>query len=42
MILELVTGWRPVKYSEDEVFILNDYVRVFLEHGDFLECIGPS
>ncbi|XP_061374405.1 probably inactive leucine-rich repeat receptor-like protein kinase At3g28040 [Gastrolobium bilobum] len=42
MILELVTGRRPVEYGEDNVLILNDHVRVLLEHGNVLECVDPS
>ncbi|RHN44700.1 putative transferase, protein kinase RLK-Pelle-LRR-VII-1 family [Medicago truncatula] len=42
MILEIVTGKRPVEYGEDNVLILNDHVRVLLEHGNALECVDPS
>lgn len=42
MILELVTGRRPVEYGEDNVLILNDHVRVLLEHGNVLDCVDPS
>ncbi|KAK7273133.1 hypothetical protein RIF29_14179 [Crotalaria pallida] len=42
MILELVTGRRPVEYGEDNVLILNDHVRVLLEQGNVLECVDPS
>ena len=42
MILELVTGRRPVEYGEDNVLILNDHVRVLLEHGNVLECVDQS
>ncbi|KAL1323049.1 hypothetical protein HN51_068065 [Arachis hypogaea] len=41
MILELVTGRRPVEYGEDNVLILNDHVRVLLEQGNVLECVDP-
>lgn len=42
LILELVTGRRPVEYGEDNVLILNDHVRVLLEQGNVLDCIDPS
>ncbi|XP_028767394.1 probably inactive leucine-rich repeat receptor-like protein kinase At3g28040 [Neltuma alba] len=42
MILEVVTGRRPVEYGEDNVVILNDHVRVMLEQGNVLECVDPS
>ncbi|KAF7807248.1 putative inactive leucine-rich repeat receptor-like protein kinase [Senna tora] len=42
MILELVTGRRPVEYGEDNVLILKDHVRVLLEQGNVLECVDPS
>ncbi|CAK7348902.1 unnamed protein product [Dovyalis caffra] len=42
LILELVTGRRPVEYGEDNVVILNDHVRVLLEHGNALDCVDPS
>lgn len=42
MILEIVTGRRPVEYGEDNVVILNDHVRVLLEQGNVLECVDPS
>ncbi|KAI4344864.1 hypothetical protein L6164_012051 [Bauhinia variegata] len=42
MILELVTGRRPVEYGEDNVLILNDHVRVLLEQGNVLDCVDPS
>ncbi|XP_019452128.1 PREDICTED: probably inactive leucine-rich repeat receptor-like protein kinase At3g28040 [Lupinus angustifolius] len=42
MILELVTGRRPVEYGEDNVLILNDHVRVLLEQGNVLECVDPT
>lgn len=42
MILELVTGRRPVEYGEDNVLILNDHVRVLLEHGNVLDCVDPN
>ncbi|CAN8266102.1 unnamed protein product [Cochlearia groenlandica] len=39
LILELVTGRRPVEYGEDSFVILSDHVRVMLEQGNVLECI---
>ncbi|KAK4258186.1 hypothetical protein QN277_007659 [Acacia crassicarpa] len=42
MILEVVTGRRPVEYGEDNVVILKDHVRVMLEQGNVLECVDPS
>ncbi|KAF3659268.1 hypothetical protein FXO38_12734 [Capsicum annuum] len=41
LILEIVTGRRPVEYGED-VLILNDHVRVLLEQDNVLECVDPS
>ncbi|KAI3876055.1 hypothetical protein MKW92_029241 [Papaver armeniacum] len=42
MILELVTGRRPVEYGEDDVVVLSDHVRVLLEQGNMLDCVDPS
>lgn len=42
MILELVTGRRPVEYGDDDVIVLSDYVRVQLEQGNALDCVDPS
>nr|TKS18555.1 leucine-rich repeat transmembrane protein kinase [Populus alba] len=42
LILELVTGRRPVEYGEDNVVIQNDHVRVLLEQGNALDCVDPS
>ncbi|KAL0737705.1 hypothetical protein Bca4012_013915 [Brassica carinata] len=42
LILELVTGRRPVEYGEDSFVILSDHVRVMLEQGNVLECIDPT
>lgn len=39
LILEVVTGRRPVEYGEDNVVILSDHVRVMLEEGNVLECV---
>ncbi|KAI3952920.1 hypothetical protein MKX01_028612 [Papaver californicum] len=42
LILELVTGRRPVEYGEDDVVVLGDHVRVLLEQGNMLDCVDPS
>ncbi|GFP90121.1 probably inactive leucine-rich repeat receptor-like protein kinase at3g28040 [Phtheirospermum japonicum] len=42
LILELVTGRRPVEYGEDNVVILSDHVRVLLEQGNVLDCVDTS
>lgn len=42
LILELVTGRRPVEYGEDNMVILSDHVRLTLEQGNVLECIDPE
>lgn len=42
LILELVTGRRPVEYGEDNVVILSEHVRVLLEEGNVLDCVDPS
>jgi hypothetical protein len=42
LILELVTGRRPVEYGVDNVVIQNDHVRVLLEQGNALDCVDPS
>uniref|UniRef100_A0A2P2IPZ9 Leucine-rich repeat transmembrane protein kinase n=1 Tax=Rhizophora mucronata TaxID=61149 RepID=A0A2P2IPZ9_RHIMU len=42
LILELVTGRRPVEYGEHNVVILNDHVRVLLEEGNVWDCVDPS
>ncbi|MBA0858577.1 hypothetical protein Goshw_028327 [Gossypium schwendimanii] len=39
LILELVTGRRPVEYGEDNVVILSDHVRVSVEQGNVLDCV---
>ncbi|KAJ3671945.1 hypothetical protein LUZ60_008024 [Juncus effusus] len=41
LILELVTGKKPVDYGEDDVVILIDQVRVLLEQGNVLDCVDP-
>lgn len=42
LMLELVTGRRPVEYGEDNVMILSDHVRVLLEQGNVLDCVDQS
>ncbi|XP_059632835.1 probably inactive leucine-rich repeat receptor-like protein kinase At3g28040 [Cornus florida] len=42
LILELVTGRRPIEYGEDNVVILGDHVRNLLEQGNALECVDSS
>ncbi|KAF7830863.1 putative LRR receptor-like serine/threonine-protein kinase IRK [Senna tora] len=39
LILEVVTGKRPVEYMEDDVVVLCDMVRGALEEGKVEECI---
>ncbi|KAJ6812306.1 putative inactive leucine-rich repeat receptor-like protein kinase [Iris pallida] len=39
VVLELVTGRRPVEYGEDDVAILVDTVRGMLEQGSALDCV---
>ncbi|KAK9061009.1 hypothetical protein SSX86_018189 [Deinandra increscens subsp. villosa] len=39
LVLEIVTGRRPVEYMEDDVVILCDMVRGALEEGGVDECI---
>ncbi|CAM6047632.1 unnamed protein product [Sphagnum compactum] len=42
LLLELVTGRRPVEYMEDDVVILCDHVRALLEEGNPLSCVDLS
>lgn len=42
LILEVVTGRRPVEYGEDNVVILSDHVRALLEEGNVLDCVDAS
>ncbi|MFS8019035.1 putative protein kinase RLK-Pelle-LRR-VII-1 family [Helianthus anomalus] len=42
LILEIVTGRRPIEYGEDNVLILNEQVKVMLEEGNVLECVDES
>eukprot|EP00250_Pteridium_aquilinum_P005598 c15670_g1_i1 orf=412-3393(-) len=42
MLLELVTGRRPVEYMEDDVVILCDYVRSLLDEGNPMICVDMN
>lgn len=42
LLLELVTGRRPVEYMEDDVVILCDHVRALLEEGRPLSCVDVA
>ncbi|KAK1411085.1 hypothetical protein QVD17_37629 [Tagetes erecta] len=42
LILEIVTGRRPIEYGEDNVLILNEQVKIMLEEGNVLECVDES
>ncbi|CAM8913548.1 unnamed protein product [Rhodiola kirilowii] len=39
LLLEIVTGKRPVEYMEDDVIVLCDMVRGALEEGKVEECV---
>ncbi|KAG8390180.1 hypothetical protein BUALT_Bualt01G0056600 [Buddleja alternifolia] len=39
LVLEIVTGKRPVEYMEDDVVVLSDMVRGALEEGKVEECV---
>ncbi|KAL1191475.1 putative LRR receptor-like serine/threonine-protein kinase IRK [Cardamine amara subsp. amara] len=41
LVLEVVTGKKPVEYLEDDVVVLCDMVREALEDGRADECIDP-
>ncbi|PWA39666.1 EF-hand domain pair, Serine/threonine protein kinase, striated muscle-specific [Artemisia annua] len=42
LILEIVTGRRPIEYGEDNVLILNEQVKIMLEEGNVLEYVDES
>ncbi|XVE84603.1 hypothetical protein DITRI_Ditri17bG0026000 [Diplodiscus trichospermus] len=42
LILELVTGRRPIEYGEDSIVILSDNVRDLLGQGNLLDCVDQS
>ncbi|KAL5202580.1 hypothetical protein ABZP36_013532 [Zizania latifolia] len=41
LILEILTGRRPVQYLEDDVVVLCDVVRAALEEGRVEDCMDP-
>ncbi|KAL6620424.1 hypothetical protein ACP70R_035563 [Stipagrostis hirtigluma subsp. patula] len=41
LILEILTGRRPVEYLEDDVVVLSDLVRGALEEGRLDDCMDP-
>ena len=41
LVLEILTGRRPVEYLEDDVVVLCDLVRSALEEGRLEECMDP-
>ncbi|CAH8269655.1 unnamed protein product [Arabidopsis lyrata] len=41
LVLEVVTGKRPVEYAEDDVVVLCETVREGLEEGRVEECVDP-
>ncbi|XP_019089967.1 PREDICTED: leucine-rich repeat receptor-like protein kinase PXC2 [Camelina sativa] len=41
LVLEVVTGKRPVEYAEDDVVVLCETVRERLEEGRVEECVDP-
>ncbi|KAL6976211.1 hypothetical protein U1Q18_025002 [Sarracenia purpurea var. burkii] len=42
LVLEVVTGRRPVEYREDNVVVLSDHVRVLLEQGNVLDYVDQG
>ncbi|CAN1297559.1 Probable LRR receptor-like serine/threonine-protein kinase IRK [Linum perenne] len=42
LVLEIITGRKPVEYMEDDVVMLCDTVRAALEEGKTEECIDES
>ncbi|KAG6475810.1 probably inactive leucine-rich repeat receptor-like protein kinase At3g28040 [Zingiber officinale] len=42
LMLEVVTGRRPVEYGEEDVVILIDQVRALLEQCNVAECVDAS
>ncbi|XP_057979363.1 probable LRR receptor-like serine/threonine-protein kinase IRK [Malania oleifera] len=42
LVLEVVTGKRPVEYMEDDVVVLCDMVRAALEDGRVEECVDEK
>lgn len=41
LILEILTGRRPVQYLEDDVIMLSDLVRAALDEGRLEDCMDP-
>ncbi|XP_047053570.1 probable LRR receptor-like serine/threonine-protein kinase IRK [Lolium rigidum] len=41
LVLEILTGRRPVEYLEDDVVVLCDLVRSALEEGRLEDCMDP-
>ncbi|KAL6841416.1 hypothetical protein ACP4OV_028934 [Aristida adscensionis] len=41
LILEILTGRRPVEYLEDDIIVLSDMVRGALEEGRLEGCMDP-
>ncbi|KAL5230115.1 hypothetical protein ABZP36_028891 [Zizania latifolia] len=41
LVLEILTGRRPVQYLEDDVVVLCDVVRAALEEGRVEDCMDP-
>lgn len=39
LVLEVVTGKKPVEYMEDDVVVLNDMVREALDEGKMEDCV---
>ncbi|XVF29720.1 hypothetical protein REPUB_Repub15cG0146600 [Reevesia pubescens] len=39
LVLEVITGKRPVEYMEDDVVVLSDMIRGALEDGKVEECV---
>ncbi|KAD5803561.1 hypothetical protein E3N88_14921 [Mikania micrantha] len=42
LVLEVVTGRRPIEYGDDNVLILEEQVKMMLEEGNVLECVDES
>ncbi|XP_062231660.1 probable LRR receptor-like serine/threonine-protein kinase IRK [Phragmites australis] len=41
LVLEILTGRRPVEYLEDDVIVLSDLVRGTLDEGRLEDCMDP-
>ncbi|CAN6447864.1 unnamed protein product [Victoria cruziana] len=42
LILQLVTGRRPIEYGEDDIVILCDFVRSLIEQGKAMQCVDHA